>query len=554
MELVYGELPTTPVVFAACDKSYFQDHASSFIYSADAVGKDVHIHVINPDEDTFSLACVLNATTRVRTTFSFEDTKLPDHPEMRRTYYACLRFFVLPMIVNSAKKVLVLDIDCMVMRPFDFPAKPVGYFPRTPLPGTTGWEQQGTRAAAGAVYVSSLEVAREISGELQGMVLRWFVDQVALSNVFERIPEEHVEKFDSQFMDWEFKDGTTIWTGKGPRKYENPKYLKAKRNFDLLQDKVREVKQVVLKPRLDTSFKKNGLFVRGEMTHEIRKHWEAFADKIKEQEPKRTLVVESPRWMFNNTIQKLFQIDTKFYVPHVEQHNFGGNRNTLYYMQTVFPWRFTVDPLGWGGGAKFLETFDPSAPYDDKFFNQLREYAEKGGSKFAQPKAALQVEGDYIFVPLQLPHDETIKWHSSISCEEFVSALCAWAKNAPNAPKIVFKGHPANISSMQPLKDIIDAAASDKCIYTTDVNLHTMIKNSSAVYVINSGTGQEAMLHDKPVVAFGRCEYEGAVVKGSIQKLEETWAEVQSQNPEDRAAMYRRWYDWYNQNTVNVHA
>ena len=38
-------------------------------------------------------------------------------------------------------------------------------------------------------------------------------------------------KFDGNFMDWEFIEGTTIWTGKGPRKFENQKYLKAKKDF-----------------------------------------------------------------------------------------------------------------------------------------------------------------------------------------------------------------------------------------------------------------------------------------------------------------------------------
>jgi hypothetical protein len=553
MEL-YGELPTSSVVFAAADKKYFEEHASSFVYSADAVGKDVHIHVINPDEDTFSLACILNATTKVRTTFSFEETELPSNAEMRRTYYACLRFYVLPYIVQHAKKVLVLDIDCMVMRPFDFPNKLAGYFPREPLPGTTGWEQSGTRAAAGAVYVSSVGIAKAISYELNGMVLRWFVDQVALSNVFEKLPEEEVHKFDSNFMDWEFVEGTTIWTGKGPRKYENAKYLQAKRSFDLFPDKTREIKQVVMKPRLDTSFKKTGLFVRGKMTHKIRKYWEMFAEKIKSEHPEQTLIIECPRWMFTANIQKYFSMDVKFYVPHVEKHNFNGNRNTLYYMQTVFPWRFTVDPQGWGGGAKFLETYNPNAPFDDKLFNQLREYALNGGSKFDQPNQTMEVEGEYIFVPLQLPHDEAIKWHSNISCEQFVDALCSWTKQNEYAPKIIFKGHPANITSMQPLADIIKRHASDKCVYVTDVNLHKMIEKATAVYIINSGTGQEAMLHGKPVAAFGRCEYEGAVVKGKLDMLDETWGCILAEKQDDLITRYKGWYHWWGENTVNVHA
>lgn len=552
MSELYGEMPTTPVVFAACDTKYFDDHASAFVYSADAAGKDVHIHVINPSEDTFSLACILNATTKVRTTFSFEDTELPENREMRRTYYACLRFYVLPTIVKYAKQVLVLDIDCMVMRPFLFPTKAAGYFPRDPLPGATGWEQCGTRVAAGAVYVSSLELAMAIARELNGMTLRWFVDQVALSNVFDKLDPEQIHKFDEKFMDWEFVDGTAIWTGKGPRKYENKRYLEKKREFDLLSSSVREINTVVMKPRLDTSFKKSGLFVRGDMTHEIRKYWEMFADKIQRKDPEHTLVIECPRWMFTKNIQRYFALGVKFYVPHVEKHNFGGNANTLYYMQTVFPWLFTVDPQGWGGGAKFVETFNDSGAYSDKMFNELRDYALSGGTKFAQPKQYYTSRGKYIFIPLQLPHDETIKWHSEIDCEQFVSALCDWAKKTPDAPHLVFKGHPANVHSMQPLKNIINRYNSEKCVYIVDSNIHEMIQRAEAVYIINSGTGQEAMLHDKPVVAFGRSEYQGAVIRGDIKSLDETWKNVCNQDPEKRATTYRRWYDWYGENTINV--
>ena len=35
-------------------------------------------------------------------------------------------------------------------------------------------------------------------------------------------------------MDWEFLEGTIIWTGKGPRKYENKTYLEAKKKFNRL--------------------------------------------------------------------------------------------------------------------------------------------------------------------------------------------------------------------------------------------------------------------------------------------------------------------------------
>ena len=39
MNEIYGELPNSPVVYAACDSKYFIDHAAPFVYSADDVGK-----------------------------------------------------------------------------------------------------------------------------------------------------------------------------------------------------------------------------------------------------------------------------------------------------------------------------------------------------------------------------------------------------------------------------------------------------------------------------------------------------------------------------------
>ena len=52
--------------------------------------------------------------------------------------------------------------------------------------------------------------------------------------VFARVDDKDITKFDGNFMDWEFLEGTIIWTGKGPRKYENKTYLEAKKKFNRL--------------------------------------------------------------------------------------------------------------------------------------------------------------------------------------------------------------------------------------------------------------------------------------------------------------------------------
>lgn len=548
---LYGELPAGPVVFAACDSKYFIDHAAAFAKSSARAGNDVHIHVINPTEQVFGLACVLNSIADTRITYTFNDYKVSENPEEARTLYACLRFLVLPEILKSAKKVLTLDIDCMVMKSFDFPCEDLGYFPRKSF-GNSSWERSGTRVLAGVFYssIEALDVCVELSNKMLAAKRQWYIDQIIIADTFETIDSKYsIRKFDTSFMDWEFIEGTVIWTGKGPRKYDNPIYVNKKNTIGELN--LAKYRKVLLKPRLDIPFKKFGLFKCNSFYQDIRQYWQKFCDLFMRESPD-ALLIESPNWMLNNKIENYFAENCCFYVPHKEACTWG-KRNNLFYMQTVFPWLFTLDAIGWGGGAHFINSFDKNADYNDSFFNKLKDYINKGGSKFKQPTTnnnLNDLKEDFIFVPLQIPHDMVIKYHSNVSCEEFVEALCVWA-DQPNNPKILFKPHPANLQSMTPLKNIIKK--HNNVLYLDfDIHVHEAIRASSAVYVINSGVGQEAMLLDKPVVAFGHAEYSSAVISGDINNLKDCWKKVIENDKLEMEKMYRRWYYWYESNLIDV--
>ena len=552
---MYGELPTSPCIFAACDSHYFIEHAPAFVYSADKIGKPIHIHVINPTPKALALSGILNATTETNITYTFHDSDVPEDEDARRTLYACTRFLVLPHIVRSAQRVLTLDIDCMIMQPFNFPDTPAGYFPRESM-GQGEQEREGTKVAAGAVYLTSeiLGTVDAIRNAIQNIPMKWYADQIVLHRVFQQVPEFLITKFDQSFMDWDFRQGSTIWTGKGPRKYEDPTYVSMKQKMGDINTRLEAYQNIILKPRLDIPFKRSGLVVRNSMNEPIRKHWANFVGKIAGTLD-NSLVVEAPRWMFNSEVISYFPHGTSIFVPHEERHSWGGNENTWFYMQTVFPWLFTIDSDGWGGGAKFTQTFEnKDDDIDTSFFDYLSDYVKKGGTKFGhlQPEKGripTNLKNEFIFVPLQIPHDLVIKYHSQVSCEEFVRSLCEWADQGGN-PQVVFKGHPININSMSPLVNIISRYSN--VVYLTDCHIHEMMEKATAVYVINSGTGQEAMLLDKTVAAFGGCEYMGGVIKGDIDDLDKTWDMVKNANKGEQDRRYRRWYDWYGKNVFDT--
>lgn len=546
MSNIYGELPTGDIVFAACDSTYFEEHGPSFIYSLNDINRDVHIHVVNPTPGVYSLAAILNATTEVNVTYSFNEMTFKNWPrDSIRVYYACLRFLIAPILLRAVTRLLISDIDCVFMKHFEFPEQSIGFFPREPLSDTIGWEREGTKVAAGAVYFhkDAIQQAQKVEEAIAIKPLNWFVDQIALSEVLNDLRDVH--HFDKKFLDWKFEDDTVIWTGKGSRKYENKSYVAKKHEFNRLAGSVSHIDHVILFPRLDCSFKNTGTFVRTNEWPQIRSHWTNFAmwlyKDITEQHHKNPLIIAAPRWMFNNSIENYFHQFTHFWAPHVEKHNFKGGNNTKYYMQTVFPWLFTIDDKGWGGGASFVNTFNSTNSYDEEAFNKMREYVLDGNSKFAQPQKRCSEFDFDIFVPLQLPHDETIKWHSDIEVDDFVRELCVWAHSRNK--KICFKGHPVNLASMEPLKKII--SEYENVTYVTDIHIHDLIESAEVVYVINSGVGQEAMLLQQPVVAFGRCEYENAVIRGDIYDLDKTWEAVEKDDYDQRIMMYMRWYDWY---------
>jgi hypothetical protein len=560
-----GDIPTYPVLFASCDDKYFMEHAGPFVFSAAEHGHDVHINIINPKPETITYASYLQAMIDTRLTFTQNSFNIDDDvdPEVVRVNYACSRFFLAPQLLSYCKKLLILDIDCLIMKPFEFPERPVAFFPRTDNTGAANeWEQRGMKVAAGAVYFDERagNVCVQVAKTIESLPPKWFVDQIALSEIMGRVPLDAIAHFNSDFMDWEFREGTTIWTGKGPRKYENQTYLDAKKKYDRFDEIMENTDNVILKPRLDLTFKpiENKFVLKTENLDSeiapIRVHWKNFIDKMS-SELDNCLVVEAPRWWFTPLYTDYK--DTTFYVPHVEKAQWGGGDNCRYYMQTVFPWLFTTDTIGWAGGSAYKDTFDASAEYDETVFDELQTYINEGGTKFAELQVQSNWEYDdkYILVPLQLPHDETIKYHSDVTVPEMVKAIAEWADSDQNTEgyTVVFKGHPVNLSAMVPVLEILDHRDADykNSIYVDDSPIQPMMKNASSVWVINSGTGQEAMLYEKPVVTFGRCDYEGVTIHGDIDDIQGTLEKVLNDDHESRVKLYKKWFGWFKTVTVD---
>ncbi len=204
-------------------------------------------------------------------------------------------------------------------------------------------------------------------------------------------------------------------------------------------------------------------------------------------------------------------------VPHRQREQFANlpsyiTDKMLFLMQTVFPERFTLDPVGWGANLSFLPLDGPVWEDDAPFFKRLQERIHTNTSKFDQPpqepELATGHDFDVLFV-CQLPHDETIKFHSDISVENALRTVLHEASSPDKKWKVLVKGHPVNPESMKVLLEI--AKPFENAYWTDNMSIHDAIRISDIVTMVNSGVGFEAMLHEKPIFTYGRSEYQNVV-------------------------------------------
>lgn len=323
-------------------------------------------------------------------------------------------------------------------------------------------------------------------------------------------------------------------------------------------------------PRLDLPWKKmpesaKQYPVVSDDVVDLRLHWKEFALRMSnalERAGVPVEVIELPGWEIER-----HRIDADAYalafVPHRCYLNFGaGKTPVLFYMQEFFRWAFVVDARGWSAASSVYPVSQDmiTAKKKGASFDDYRARLADGRlcSKFAQQasrsKDVLISEGliptqknwlkqrvlrPYIFFPLQIPTDQSILFFSDSSEASVLAELVAWAKKRDVA--VVLKPHPANMKSMKPFAAMVDNVH----VFYSEANVKDLIEYAQAVYTINSGVGFEALLQLKPVVTFGRVEYDCVSFNACSNTLDEAWHYVSNVSSKELEEKYRNFVDWF---------
>jgi len=254
-------------------------------------------------------------------------------------------------------------------------------------------------------------------------------------------------------------------------------------------------------------------------------------------------IVAMPQWEI--TQKELEHSDEELkhiYLPHLIREQLDHPK-ARYYMQELLPDLFTIDEQGWGAASRafgrldFLD-HDPDARLDE-FLSRVRKSRT---TKAPQGKADRATLPNFeILVPLQVPGDDALTHHADVGLEEFVETLVKFAERAKVS--VLFRKHPYDETDFY--NRMKDEFSSEHVIFDSRGHIHDVLQLASAVAVINSGVGFEAMIYDKPILSFGRAVYDVAVGRVTDANIDEVYAQILSEEGLTRTERYRKFISWY---------
>jgi hypothetical protein len=171
----------------------------------------------------------------------------------------------------------------------------------------------------------------------------------------------------------------------------------------------------------------------------------------------------------------------------------------------------TLDHAGYAGFSSVatdhdqVRRFVSNVPLEDLLRNQRALYesvVSRNKSKYAQSSSMERIPSPYIFVALQVATDVVaeLAWMSGIDLLKHLVRLYEG-----RGTTVVVKRHPycQSMTVQAVLRELEHAGK----IVVSKASIHDLIAGSEAVFTVNSGVGLEALIHRKPVVVSGRCEY-----------------------------------------------
>lgn len=199
--------------------------------------------------------------------------------------------------------------------------------------------------------------------------------------------------------------------------------------------------------------------------------------------------------------------------PSLCWHTYGEMEGVRHLKEAYIPGYFYFDKHGYSGWAGIADWSAQeivarleliSALEAERHFNALHEeYFICKKSKYKQKSDAFKIEGDYVFVALQV-FDDHVSHLTDWDGIKLVEKLLALLKGS--SIKIVIKRHPNCRYFL--MDEFFEKLSDCEQVLITDNSIHGIIEGAQAVFTVNSGVGFEALLAKKKVFVASKVDYQ----------------------------------------------
>ncbi|MEA2326360.1 MAG: hypothetical protein QOE68_1319 [Thermoanaerobaculia bacterium] len=276
-------------------------------------------------------------------------------------------------------------------------------------------------------------------------------------------------------------------------------------------------------------------------------------------------VVAAPRWRRMETLLRDSLIELGHEVVEREWDANGDRRGDsgftilphssrrvrpdahLFFKEMHLPGLFTVDVDGWGVEHSALQRdIDFEGVDADSAVPRLAALRERmvigNLSRQPQPAAGDVPDSGYILLALQMPADSVVVDHSPISMMALLDAVTGWAE--ARRQRVAVKLHPCSLNIADLVEAVTRLTRGSRYVVEVRGNIHSLIAAARGVFVINSSTGFEALLHGKPVATFGDCDYKRVTFAATAATIDDAadWCDVYGAAEQLRAAQFVDWY------------
>jgi hypothetical protein len=219
----------------------------------------------------------------------------------------------------------------------------------------------------------------------------------------------------------------------------------------------------------------------------------------------------------------------------------------LFFKEMHLPGLFTVDVDGWGVEHSALRRdVDYTCIDADSAVPRVAELRQRmvigNLSRQPQPVAGDVPESGYILLALQVPTDSVVVDHSPISMLALLDAVTDWAET--RRQRVAVKLHPSTMNDATLREAVERRTRGSRHVFEVRGNIHSLIAASRGVFVINSSTGFEALVHGKPVATFGDCDYKRVTFAATAATIDDAaaWCDAYGAGDTLRSAQFVEWY------------